>query len=145
MTTHNLSQSPEYGIFHGIKNRCENLNEPAYMHYGGRGIKCCFTSVMDLLDAIGERPSTDHSVDRIDNDGHYEKGNVRWSTALEQSHNTRKNIALTIDGKTKLLVEWHQELHLSLNLHTLYYRHYAGWCDACIVHNTKGQKCQHLI
>lgn len=62
--------------------RCEYKGSPAYACYGGRGIKVCERW------HVGPRPAG-RSLDRVDNDGHYEPGNVRWATPLEQAHNRR--------------------------------------------------------
>jgi len=77
----------------GAKQRCTNPNDLAYPNYGGRGIQFCFPSVRAyaewVLDNIGARPSNQHSIDRIDNDRHYEPGNLRWATRAEQASNKR--------------------------------------------------------
>lgn len=80
--------NPERRILAGARQRCTNPNNPAYASYGGRGIQFRL-GVEELLSTLGPRPSRTHSLDRIDNDGHYEIGNVRWATAKEQAANRR--------------------------------------------------------
>jgi hypothetical protein len=61
---------------------------PGYQNYGGRGIKFLFTSFEQWFAELGHRPLGE-TIDRIDNDGHYEPGNVKWSTRSEQNSNQR--------------------------------------------------------
>jgi hypothetical protein len=68
-----------------------------FQNYGARGIEFRFTSFAQWFAELGPRPEGKdakgralYSVDRINNDGHYEVGNVRWATALEQVHNSRQ-------------------------------------------------------
>lgn len=61
---------------------------------------------MAFLADVGPRPSADHSIDRIDNNGHYEPGNVKWSTPTEQCSNRRSSRTLTIDGTTRTVAQW---------------------------------------
>lgn len=74
--------------------RCEDPRAVGYRYYGGRGIKVCerwhdFDAYYeDIERLIGPRPDG-MSMDRIDNDGDYEPGNVRWATASEQQLNSR--------------------------------------------------------
>lgn len=89
-TTHGASYTPEYSAFVGSKYRCENPKNAAYPYYGGRGIQFRFESFQQFYDEVGPRPSDKHSLDRIDNDGHYEPGNIRWVTKKEQTKNQRR-------------------------------------------------------
>ena len=81
--------------WHSMKQRCNNPRNRAYDNYGGRGIQVCdewatFKGFLNsILLHIGEKPSSRHQLDRINNDGHYEIKNVRWSTPEEQSKNKR--------------------------------------------------------
>lgn len=86
---HGMHESSEYATYHSARNRCVNPNDGRYADYGGRGIKFLFTSFEEFYEHIGPRPE-DRSLDRIDNDGHYEIGNVKWSTSEEQAANRRK-------------------------------------------------------
>jgi hypothetical protein len=65
-----------------------NPNASGYHNYGGRGIKFLFTSFNAFLTEVGIR-TKGTSIDRIDNDGHYESGNVRWATKAQQRSNQR--------------------------------------------------------
>lgn len=75
------------------KGRCANKNNVAYADYGGRGIRFLFpntrSAVEWVLNNLGPKPTPTHSVDRIDNNRHYEPGNLRWATRVEQARNKR--------------------------------------------------------
>ena len=77
----------------GAKQRCTNPNTGAFADYGGRGIEFRFPSIRAfaewVLHNIGPKPTPLHSLDRIDNGRHYEPGNLRWATRLEQARNKR--------------------------------------------------------
>jgi hypothetical protein len=75
-----------------MKARCSNPNTKYYKDYGGRGIQVCerwIHSFENFLEDMGEKPSPNHSMDRVDNNGNYEPSNCRWATAKEQASNTR--------------------------------------------------------
>lgn len=84
---------PEHQSWRAMIQRCENQNHKAFYRYGGRGIKVC-ARWRDNFDAflvdVGPRPSRRHTLDRINTNGDYERGNVRWSTVSEQNNNTRR-------------------------------------------------------
>lgn len=91
-TTHNLSNTPEYATWQSIKQRCFNKNNRAWIRYGGRGITMAeewVDSFESFFEHVGPKPSAKHSIDRIDNDGNYEPGNVRWATSKQQRNNRR--------------------------------------------------------
>ena len=91
---HGMSEHPLYHVWSSIKARCFNKNHHAYPHYGGRGITMhgpWAESFPSFLEGVGERPSDDLSIDRIDNDKGYEPGNVRWATRTIQAFNKRMN------------------------------------------------------
>lgn len=75
------------------KQRCTNENDTSYKNYGGRGIKFMFPTLRAFTEWVllnlGSPPTAEHSLDRIDNDRHYEPGNLRWATRMEQSRNRR--------------------------------------------------------
>ncbi len=111
--------------------RCKNPNDNVFHHYGGRGIRVCAewsTSYEAFLRDMGRRPSSGHSLDRIDVNGNYEPGNCRWATKTEQMRNTRDNHLLTHAGTTATLSEWSERT--GINSHTLHTRVSRGWSAA---------------
>lgn len=80
-----------YAAWSSMQQRCTNPARRDYPDYGGRGIRVCelWRDFRNFLADVGPRPSPQHSLDRIDNDGNYEPGNVRWATAKEQRANRR--------------------------------------------------------
>lgn len=91
-TTHGRSKSPEYRSWRHAIERCTDPKNRAWKDYGGRGIRVCGEWLHDFaafFAHIGPKPSPRHTIDRIDNDGHYEPGNVRWATPHQQVANRR--------------------------------------------------------
>ena len=82
------SQSPEYRAYVDAKSRCTNSKHRLWSYYGGRGIEFRFSNFDEFFACIGAR-ADGLTLDRIDNDGHYESGNVRWATKSEQQYNRR--------------------------------------------------------
>lgn len=101
MTKHGANRggrrTKEYRAWSHIIGRCRNPGDGGWEHYGARGV-CVSEEWAQSFEAffahVGAAPSPQHSIDRIDNNGHYEPGNVRWATSAQQSRNTRRTIRI---------------------------------------------------
>jgi hypothetical protein len=114
--THGLSRASEYGIWQGMRARCEDSTLDAWDRYGGRGITVCARwseSFESFIADMGMRPTPGHSIDRIDNDGNYEPGNCRWATKTEQARNSSHVVRIVVDGVERPAVEIYQPLGIS--------------------------------
>lgn len=136
-----ISYSREYAAFHSAKARCENPTDKSYHHYGERGIKFLLTSIEEMLADIGHRPSPNHSLDRKDVNGHYEKGNIRWATPTEQMRNRQHHTTIEAFGRSQILAEWVEESPQSRT--TISHRLKSGWCAECAISNDAHQSCPH--
>jgi hypothetical protein len=87
---HGMSRTAENEAYKQAKARCNNPRSTGYKNYGGRGIKFLFQSFNEFFAHLGKKPSPELSLDRINNNGHYQSGNVRWATRFQQSNNRRK-------------------------------------------------------
>ena len=84
----------EWAAYSNAKQRCNNPKNPGYKHYGGRGILFLFNNFRDFWEHIGPRPEG-LSLDRKDNDGNYEVGNVKWATQKEQCAPGKRRMRIT--------------------------------------------------
>lgn len=128
VTTHDASDSLEYQSWVAMKSRCYVKSNVGYRYYGGRGITVCnrwVSSFENFLSDMGTRPSPQHSLDRIDPDGHYSPSNCRWALRTTQDNNRRSNRFVTYNGRTQTVAQWSQELHIPKG--SLTYRLNAGW------------------
>jgi hypothetical protein len=124
----NRGKTPEYSAWVEMKKRCNNSGHISYKNYGGRGISVCsrwLNSFSNFLSDMGRRPSSGHSLERIDFSGNYNPQNCRWATRVEQARNTRSNIFVKCDGKTKTVAEWAVEKRIKYG--TLAKRIRSGW------------------
>ena len=110
--THGMSNTTIYRKWHDIKRRCSDSRQPSYKNYGGRGIEMCeewkndFAKFYEYVSSLPNFNKPEYTLDRINNDGNYEPGNVRWATRLQQSRNRRpyKNyVWLTYEGEKMCL------------------------------------------
>jgi len=119
-TTHGESplknRTPEYRAWIQMKWRCENPRATSWRLYGGRGIRVCpdwSGSYQAFLSHIGRKPTPEHSLDRIDVNGHYEPGNVRWANRRTQASNRRTSTMISHSGETYCMAEWARRLGIS--------------------------------
>lgn len=94
--------TPEYRAWRSMLQRCAARSGEHWRLYGSRGIAVCAEwreSYEAFLSHIGRRPSPNHSVDRIESNGNYEPGNVRWATPSEQVSNRRCNVMVTVGAE----------------------------------------------
>lgn len=94
-----------------MKARCQNPRHPNFPAYGGRGIRVCdsWQTFAGFMADMGPRPPG-ATIDRIDNNGHYEAANCRWATRFEQAQNRRDTQLITRDGRTQSMRQWCLEL-----------------------------------
>lgn len=127
LRTHGLSYTPEFKTWVSMIERCKNTGRTWQVYHGARGIKVCDRWLVfeNFLADMGHRPSPQHSIDRIDNDGDYTPDNCRWATPKQQSANTHRNVRFTYNGITMCLSEW--ERAVGLKRSSLSHRLTAGW------------------
>lgn len=118
--------SKVYLAWRSMRTRCDDVNGVHYHRYGGRGITydAKWAKFENFLADVGEPPTPNHSLDRIDNDKGYFKSNVRWASKKEQSNNTKQNTWVKYEGKRMTLAEWAR--HLEVPYHLLINRWVKG-------------------
>ena len=86
------TKHPLYRTYTAMLQRCYNENNPQYSDWGGRGISVCLRWLVDFwafVEDMGDKPSPEYSIDRVDNDGIYHPLNCQWATKEEQQNNRR--------------------------------------------------------
>lgn len=121
-TTHGFSKHILYRYYHNMLNRCYNINNISYKHYGGKGIKVCkrwlnkekgFKNfIKDMYSSFKEK----HTLERINSLKNYSKNNCKWATWNEQSRNKNTILLITYKGITKCAKDWSLFLGGSENL-----------------------------
>lgn len=116
--THGLTRisggrrNPIYAAWQQMIRRCTSEKYFQYKDYGGRGISVCerwSSSFSNFISDMGEKPSPEMTIERIDNNGNYCPENCKWATRKEQARNRRSNVMLTFNGKTQCVTDWAEE------------------------------------
>lgn len=147
-TKHGMRNTSEYNTWVHMIQRCHNPKNKDYPNYGGRGIKVCDMwrgSFEAFYMSIGFKPTPKHTIERIDTNGNYEPGNVKWATRTEQNRNQRSNVNLTIDGVTKSVSEWAEHPDCPVSKFTIFKRLDRGgkWSNHKRAVFTRSQKDPH--
>lgn len=115
-------------VFWGAKNRILNPKNKDYPKYGGRGLtwESDWDDFDTFISEVGMRPTPKHTLERIDNDKGYIRGNVRWATKREQDRNKRTNNIVEFRGERMILTD--AASAAGLNRNTVWNRLYRdGW------------------
>ena len=125
---HGGCYTTEYKAWESMLGRCYCPGAKHYKNYGGRGIGVCERwrhSFPNFLVDMGNKPSSKHSLDRIDGEKGYSPENCRWATRSEQAVNRRTTRFITFEGLTMPMKHWARRLNV--NYRSLVDRLDAGW------------------
>ena len=130
-TTHGHAKrgqhSRSYRIWRSLFKRCYNPTNPYYDRYGGRGIEVDprWFVFKNFYADMGDCPEG-KSLERVNNDRNYWKGNCVWATHKQQARNTSTNTLITWQGQTHCIAEWADMYNITQSL--LWQRLYRlGW------------------
>lgn len=128
-TKHNMRRKRQYNIWSKMKDRCLNSKTKLYKHYGGRGITVCdkWLSFEGFWEDMKEGYADNLTLERIDNELGYSKGNCKWATIQEQSQNKRTTHYITVDGERKSVTYFANKYKIDQDV--VYYRLKSGWSD----------------
>jgi hypothetical protein len=135
---HGMHSSPENLAWRHMKDRCYNPKSQRYSRYGARGITVCERwrqSFEAFYQDVGPRPSPEHSIERLNNDGNYEPSNVVWAIRDQQNNNKSTSVFIEHSGERLTIAQWSKKLGISQK--TLGERMKAGWTAEEIVTTPK--------
>lgn len=141
--THGMRGAPEYYVWRSMKTRCANPKVKTFPRYGGRGITVCDrwrASFADFIADMGPRPTAAHQLERVDNEGGYNKANCEWVTRDRQNSNRRDNFKLTYEGRTQTLLQWARETGLNRGTIRDRIRRGLSASDALTIKPQKGRR-----
>lgn len=115
-----------YNAWRGMRNRCESPKHPNYDRYGQRGIKVCerWQDFRAFQSDMGERPTIQHTIERLNNDGDYEPDNCVWADRLVQARNQERTVFVEFDGERMPMAQAAEIMGVSYyRLHSQLRRH----------------------
>lgn len=120
---YSIENSKLMRTFYLMHDRCENVKNISFKYYGAKGIKVCkrWSKFINFCNDMGTKPTSAHSLGRIDNDKGYQPSNCRWETAQQQASNTSRNIYF----KGMTMSQWARKLNVSKQL--IEHRMKTGW------------------
>ena len=121
---------PVFIAWKNMIRRCStDKNNPWFRWYGSRGIRVCdrWLTFLHFWNDVKKSWKKGLTLDRIDNNGNYEPGNVRWITQKQQMNNTRSNHVITVNGQKRTMTEWGESL--GRNGHLIRDRIKIGWSN----------------
>lgn len=128
--THGQSKTQLYKEWCDIKKRCYNSKSKSYPDYGMRGITLCqewhdYVKYYAYVSVLPHFQEKGYTLNRIDNNGNYEPGNVEWATKAEQANNRRSSRLLEYNEKRQTIAQWSAEIGIEQT--TLSARLRMGW------------------
>ena len=127
-TSHGMNRTPVYKAWQHMKERCYDLKNSEYHRYGGRGIMVCSRwqdSFENFFEDMGDKPSKEHSLDRINVNGNYEPENCRWATIEQQANNKEQSIKYEFRGEILTMKQISRIIGIPYT--TLITRRNKGW------------------
>lgn len=127
VSSHKMSRSKIYCVWHTMLQKCNNPNNLQYKNYGGRGIKVCkrWMKFENFYKDVGNPPFPRAQIDRINNGKGYFPDNWRWATNKINSRNKRNNIIINYNNKKQCLIEWSEETGIKASVISV--RLKRGW------------------
>lgn len=121
----NTARTRIYKTWAMMKRRCFNTHDPSYLYYGARGITVCdrWCDFRNFLADMGDPPSGE--LERVDNNGNYEKSNCRWATRTQQNRNKRNSRLIMANGVALCLAAWAEKT--GIDQKKIWNRLKAGW------------------
>ena len=125
---HGLSHHPLNAIWRSMRRRCNNPSSASYHRYGAKGIRVCedwdnFETFYNW--AISNGWADGLSIDRIDNSRGYSPDNCRFVTIRDQARNRTTNVFITVNGITKLQIDWAEFLGISYSTISVWKRRHG--------------------
>ncbi len=115
---HGKSRTRAYRSWEGMLRRCYKSSDSGYARYGAKGIQVCAQwrdSFSAFLRDMGDPPTKEHTIDRVNNQGNYTPENCRWATKKQQACNTTAAVLITFDGITDSISGWARRIRVSHN------------------------------
>ena len=127
VTKHGLWRHPLFPIWSAMMSRCHNPKDRRFSDWGGRGICVCpeWHTPAQFVTDMFPTYKLGLTIERIDNNGHYNPSNCKWAPRREQDRNKSNNVWLPHNAITKILADWAADY--SINRSTLAYRLKHGW------------------